>query len=185
MSHDRPAIGICASRLDATYGVWNEPAALLPFAYVDAIQRAGGLAIVIPPDPALIDDPDEMLDRVDALVKALRRIALSEGVPLYLFGHLGEGSLHPNFAVDPVSPTAARIRAAVCATFAWPSERLVSQTTVPVSLLVAIARGGKLATVTTRLLHSAAPRFARGAFSCLGSMRQTMRPTSPERASIL
>jgi putative glutamine amidotransferase len=70
MSHERPAIGICASRLNATYGVWNEPAALLPFAYVDAIQRAGGLAVVIPPDPALIDDPDEMLDRVDALILA-------------------------------------------------------------------------------------------------------------------
>jgi D-lactate dehydrogenase (quinone) len=66
--------------------------------------------------PRVREDVAVPLDRVDALVKALRRIALSEGVPLYLFGHLGEGSLHPNFAVDPVSPTATRIRAAVCAT---------------------------------------------------------------------
>jgi putative glutamine amidotransferase len=70
MSENRPAIGICTARTDATWGVWNQAAALLPFAYIDAIQAAGGLAVMIPPDPALIDDPDEMLDRVDALILA-------------------------------------------------------------------------------------------------------------------
>jgi putative glutamine amidotransferase len=70
MSENRPAIGICTARTDATWGVWNQAAALLPFAYIDAIQAAGGRAGMIPPDPALIDDPDEMLDRVDALILA-------------------------------------------------------------------------------------------------------------------
>jgi FAD/FMN-containing dehydrogenase len=65
--------------------------------------------------PRVREDVAVPLDRVDALVRALHRIAESERVPLYLFGHLGEGSLHPNFAVDPSSPTAARIRAAVYA----------------------------------------------------------------------
>ncbi|HTP54453.1 MAG TPA: FAD-binding oxidoreductase [Thermoplasmata archaeon] len=49
--------------------------------------------------------------RVDDLLAAVRRIAKEERVPLYLYGHLGEGSLHPNFAVDPGTPAADRIRA--------------------------------------------------------------------------
>jgi glycolate oxidase len=53
------------------------------------------------------------LARVDALIAELERIAQRENVPYFLFGHLGEGSLHPNFAVDPTSSAAERIRAAV------------------------------------------------------------------------
>lgn len=53
------------------------------------------------------------LARVDALVAELKEIARREKVPFYLFGHLGEGSLHPNFAIDPTTPLAGRIRAAV------------------------------------------------------------------------
>jgi putative glutamine amidotransferase len=68
MSENRPAIGICAAKVDASWGVWSQPAALLPFGYIEAIQRAGALALVIPPDPALVADPDEMLERIDALV---------------------------------------------------------------------------------------------------------------------
>jgi D-lactate dehydrogenase len=53
------------------------------------------------------------LDRVDALCASVRRIARKAGVRVFLFGHLGEGSLHPNFEVDPRSAAAGRIRAAV------------------------------------------------------------------------
>jgi FAD/FMN-containing dehydrogenase len=53
------------------------------------------------------------LGAVDALLRELDRIGEREGVPLYLFAHLGEGSLHPNYVVDPASPTATRIRTAV------------------------------------------------------------------------
>ena len=70
MTHDRPAIGICAAHIDATWGVWNQPAALLPYSYIDAIQRAGGLAMMIPPDPELAHHPDEVLDHIDGLVLA-------------------------------------------------------------------------------------------------------------------
>lgn len=55
------------------------------------------------------------VDRIDALVRRLRAISRRERAPLYLFGHLGEGSLHPNYAVDPTSPAAERIRRAVWA----------------------------------------------------------------------
>jgi len=53
------------------------------------------------------------LDRVDELVTALATIARKEAVPYFLFGHLGEGSLHPNYAVDPATAKAERIRGSV------------------------------------------------------------------------
>ncbi len=70
MSEARPAIGICTSLTDATWGVWSQSAALLPFGYVTALQRAGALALMIPPDPRLAENPDEMLDRIDGLILA-------------------------------------------------------------------------------------------------------------------
>jgi putative glutamine amidotransferase len=66
----RPAIGICAQLVEAAWGSWNRPAVLLPGSYLDAIAKAGALGLMIPPDPALADDPDEALDRIDGLILA-------------------------------------------------------------------------------------------------------------------
>ena len=66
----RPAIGICTGLVRAQWGAWDQQAALLALAYITAIQQAGGLALMIPPDPRLVDDPDEILDRIDALILA-------------------------------------------------------------------------------------------------------------------
>jgi putative glutamine amidotransferase len=38
--------------------------------YPAAVQRAGALALVLPPDEAAVSDPDPILDRVDALLLA-------------------------------------------------------------------------------------------------------------------
>jgi putative glutamine amidotransferase len=43
-------------------------AALLPGLYVAAVNAAGGLALLVAPDPVLADDPDELLDRIDGLM---------------------------------------------------------------------------------------------------------------------
>jgi putative glutamine amidotransferase len=67
---DRPAIGICAAQLDATWGVWSKPAALLAYAYVEAIQAAGGMTLMLPPDPAFLEDPDQALSLIDGLILA-------------------------------------------------------------------------------------------------------------------
>jgi putative glutamine amidotransferase len=66
----RPAIGICVPLEQARWGVWDLPAFLLPRNYVDAVHRAGGMALLLAPDPALAADPDEALDRVDGLMLA-------------------------------------------------------------------------------------------------------------------
>ena len=70
MSDTRPAIGICSALEPARWGVWDQRAALLPWSYITAIQEAGGLAVMIPPDPTLCEQPDEVLDRIDGLILA-------------------------------------------------------------------------------------------------------------------
>jgi putative glutamine amidotransferase len=70
MADERPVIGLCAALEDARWANWALPAVLLPYDYVLAIQRAGGLALLIPPVPQLAEDPTDALDRIDALMLA-------------------------------------------------------------------------------------------------------------------
>ncbi|MCW3005445.1 MAG: gamma-glutamyl-gamma-aminobutyrate hydrolase family protein [Solirubrobacterales bacterium] len=66
----RPLIGICAALERARWSVWDLEAFLLPRMYVDAVQRAGGSAVLLPVDQGWIDDPGELLDRLDGLMLA-------------------------------------------------------------------------------------------------------------------
>ncbi|MBI4897921.1 MAG: gamma-glutamyl-gamma-aminobutyrate hydrolase family protein [Actinobacteria bacterium] len=67
---NRPLIGVCAALERATWGVWDLPADLLPRMYVEAVQRAGGAAVLLPVDPGWIEDPESVLDRLDGLIVA-------------------------------------------------------------------------------------------------------------------
>ena len=67
---DRPVIGICTGLTRARWGVWDQRAVLLPHSYVTAIQRAGGIALMAPPDPGLEREPDRVLDLIDGLILA-------------------------------------------------------------------------------------------------------------------
>jgi putative glutamine amidotransferase len=69
-TQSRPAIGICTALERAQWAAWDRPAALLALDYIAAIQQAGGLAVMIPPDPRLEQNPDEMLDLIDGLILA-------------------------------------------------------------------------------------------------------------------
>jgi len=65
----RPLIGVCAAVERATFGVWkDEPATLLPLSYARAIHGAGGMMALLPPDRRAIEEPGELLSRIDALV---------------------------------------------------------------------------------------------------------------------
>jgi len=44
----RPVIGITCFMRDTVYGNWNRHAAILPSAYVSAIDRVGGTPLIIP-----------------------------------------------------------------------------------------------------------------------------------------
>jgi putative glutamine amidotransferase len=69
MADDGPLIGISTyAEPGVRWGAWQLDAALLPAGYPRLVQRAGGLAVMLPPD-----DPDraaETLARLDGLVIA-------------------------------------------------------------------------------------------------------------------
>jgi len=64
----RPVIGVCTALERAQWSVWDQQAALLPTNYLDAIRRAGGMALLLAPDPALAEAPDEALELVEGLM---------------------------------------------------------------------------------------------------------------------
>jgi putative glutamine amidotransferase len=66
----RPVIGICTVLERASWSVWELDAALLPMNYVRAVQRAGGIALMLPPDERLVEEPEEVLALVDGLILA-------------------------------------------------------------------------------------------------------------------
>jgi hypothetical protein len=130
--------------------------------------------------------------------------ALLASFQVSLPGSPGAGTVYFNQTLLPVAASSAAIQsrtpapllaaptmilslmargAVVMSTLAI-SGNVVSHAILPVSLLVAMTRPGLLAAVMTRLPHKAAPRFWR-CCSCFGSMRQMMRPASPEVPSIL
>ena len=43
---------------------------MAPQTYATAVQAAGGIAVILPPDPAVTAEPDLLLDRIDALLLA-------------------------------------------------------------------------------------------------------------------
>jgi len=67
----RPVIGICAAVEAAAYGMWqNVVCNLSPRSYSRSLQEAGALALVLPPDDAVAERPDELLELVDGLMLA-------------------------------------------------------------------------------------------------------------------
>jgi putative glutamine amidotransferase len=65
----RPNIGVTAATERVSYGVWKEvPAIISPARYVEAVQRAGGRPILLPPDPEDAEDPNGILDLLAALI---------------------------------------------------------------------------------------------------------------------
>jgi len=58
-------IGICAVRERARWAFWNQDAHLVADSYVAPVQRAGGVAMLLPVDASA---PAELLDRIDGLM---------------------------------------------------------------------------------------------------------------------
>lgn len=61
----RPLIGITTYVEPASWGHWQVEAALVPYDYVRAVERAGGRAVLVPPDDKGIE---EVLDALDGLI---------------------------------------------------------------------------------------------------------------------
>jgi putative glutamine amidotransferase len=67
---NRPVIGITTYRQQAKTGVWDVDAAFLHSGYIDSVTRAGGIAVLLPPQPASVDIVERVLDGVDGLIFA-------------------------------------------------------------------------------------------------------------------
>jgi putative glutamine amidotransferase len=61
----KPLIGITTYVEPASWGHWQLEAALVPYDYVRAVERAGGRAVLVPPDD---DGNEELLDALDGLI---------------------------------------------------------------------------------------------------------------------
>lgn len=61
-------VGITTYATRARWGNWEQLAALLPETYVGAVQRVGGVPLLLPPSAP--DDAPNVLERIDALVIA-------------------------------------------------------------------------------------------------------------------
>jgi putative glutamine amidotransferase len=66
----RPVIGICAALERARWGAWETLVLLSPRNYSLAVQREGAIALMLSPDDAVADEPDQLLDMLDGLILA-------------------------------------------------------------------------------------------------------------------
>ena len=64
------AIGICAALERVRWGAWAETVTMAPRSYATAVQAAGAAALLLPPDPAALEDPEPVLERIDGLILA-------------------------------------------------------------------------------------------------------------------
>ncbi len=64
----RPIIGLTTYLEQAQTGVWDVPASFLPKVYFEAVTRAGGIAVLLPPQPVDAEIADAVLDGLDGLI---------------------------------------------------------------------------------------------------------------------
>jgi putative glutamine amidotransferase len=67
---NRPVIGICGAIERASWGAWTVLANVSPRAYSVAVEAAGGMAVLLPPDDATAERPAQILDLLDGLMLA-------------------------------------------------------------------------------------------------------------------
>jgi putative glutamine amidotransferase len=74
-----PRVGLTTYREPASWGVWSEPADLLPATYADAIRGAGGVPILLPPATGV---GAEARAAAESVVDGLHGLVLSGGADI-------------------------------------------------------------------------------------------------------
>jgi putative glutamine amidotransferase len=64
----RPVIGLSSALERAQWGPWDKEAHVLARSYADQVQAAGGIAVLLPPDPQASEDPEPWLEFLDGLI---------------------------------------------------------------------------------------------------------------------
>ncbi len=68
MSGFRPVLGLTTYLQQAQTGVWDVRASFLPAFYLEGVTRAGGIPVLLPPQPTDSDIVERILDGLDGLV---------------------------------------------------------------------------------------------------------------------
>ena len=68
VSSAAPIIGLTTYLEQAQQGVWDVQAAFLPKVYFEAVNRAGGIAVLLPPQPVDEWIASRVLDGLDGLI---------------------------------------------------------------------------------------------------------------------
>ncbi len=63
-----PVLGLTTYLEQAQTGIWDVRASFLPQIYLEGVTLAGGIALLLPPQPVSDEIVDEVLDRLDGLV---------------------------------------------------------------------------------------------------------------------
>jgi putative glutamine amidotransferase len=146
---NRPVIGITAYAQQAEWGDWSLPAALVPLDYVDAVERAGGRPLVVPPSEVGVE---ETLDALDGIV-------FSGGADV----DPGEYGSEPHSATDP--PQARRDRGELALLSAALERDMPVLAICRGSQLLNVARGGDLVQHLPDTLGGDAHKEVAGTFS--------------------
>jgi putative glutamine amidotransferase len=67
---DKPVIGVTTYLEQAQTGVWDVKASFLPKVYFEAVNLAGGIAVLLPPQPVDAEIAHAVLGRLDGLIVA-------------------------------------------------------------------------------------------------------------------
>jgi putative glutamine amidotransferase len=67
-SDPKPLIGLTTYLEQAQTGVWDVPASFLPKVYFEAVNKAGGIAILLPPQPVNDEIARQVLAGLDGLI---------------------------------------------------------------------------------------------------------------------
>ena len=68
LSASKPLIGLTTYRQRSQTGIWDCEASFLPTTYIDAITQAGGIAVLLPPQPIRPGDAETILAGLDGLL---------------------------------------------------------------------------------------------------------------------
>jgi len=75
------------------------------------LRGASGVALDRTLGARVREDVSVPLGRIDDLLASIAAIAAAAGAPVAVFGHLGEGDLHPNFGLEPGTVDGEKVRA--------------------------------------------------------------------------
>lgn len=145
----KPVVGITTYVEPAKWGPWELEAALIPFAYVQAVERAGARALLVPPSE---DGVEETLDALDGLLLS------------------GGADLDPeNYGADPHPETAGlrpeRDRAELALLEAALGRDMPVLAVCRGLQVLNVARGGDLVQHLPEVVGNEKHREVKGAFS--------------------